>query len=48
MKWIDDRAHEEEADGSLQIMYSIDGEHGLEEEELTHFGGISGLTPRPN
>ena len=45
MKWIDDRAHEEEADGSLQIMYSIDGRHGLEEEELTHFEGYQGSRP---
>jgi GH15 family glucan-1,4-alpha-glucosidase len=45
MKWIDDRAHEEEADGSLQIMYSVDGKHELDEEELTHLEGYKGSRP---
>jgi GH15 family glucan-1,4-alpha-glucosidase len=45
MRWIDDRAHEEEADGSLQIMYSIDGEHKLKEKELNHLEGYRGSRP---
>jgi pentatricopeptide repeat protein len=45
MNWIDARAHEGEADGSLQIMYSIDGKHELHEEELTHLEGYCGSRP---
>ena len=32
MKWIEARCHELEPDGSLQIMYGIDGRHELPEE----------------
>ena len=45
MKWIDQRTHEEEADGSLQIMYSIDGRHELREENLGHLEGYRGSRP---
>jgi len=45
MHWIDARAHEADADGSLQIMYSIDGKHQLQEQELTHLEGYKGSRP---
>jgi len=45
MKWIDARAHEEAADGSLQIMYGINGEHKLHEKKLTHLEGYRGSAP---
>ena len=45
MKWIDARSQEEGADGSLQIMYGINGEHELKEEELKHLEGYRGSAP---
>jgi len=45
MKWIYARAHEEKKDGSLQIMYGINGEHELIEEELKHLQGYKGSGP---
>jgi len=45
MKWIDARAHELGADGSLQIMYGIHGEHKLKEESLKHLEGYKGSNP---
>src|SRR5262249_50667253 len=45
MKWLDNRTHEEETDGSLQIMYSVDGRHELEEKELAHLEGYKGSRP---
>jgi GH15 family glucan-1,4-alpha-glucosidase len=41
MRWIGARAGELNPDGSLQIMYGIDGRHDLTEEILPHFEGIS-------
>ncbi|UCF68442.1 MAG: glycoside hydrolase family 15 protein [Acidobacteriota bacterium] len=45
MSWIDARCHELEPDGSLQIMYGIDGRHELTEETLDHFEGYQGSRP---
>jgi GH15 family glucan-1,4-alpha-glucosidase len=45
MDWIDARAHELDPDGSLQVMYSIDGRHTLEEETLDHLEGYRGSGP---
>ncbi|NIR49038.1 glycoside hydrolase family 15 protein [candidate division KSB1 bacterium] len=45
MNWIEGRCHELKADGSLQIMYGIDGRHELLEETLDHFEGYKGSQP---
>jgi GH15 family glucan-1,4-alpha-glucosidase len=45
MKWLEARCHELEPDGSLQIMYGIDGRHTLTEEFLTHLEGYKGSRP---
>lgn len=45
MNWLEARAHEPSADGSLQIMYGIDGRHTLTEEHLTHLDGYKGSRP---
>jgi len=45
MHWIDERCHELEKDGSLQIMYGIDGRHQLTEELLDHLEGYRGSAP---
>ncbi len=45
MQWLDARCHEREADGSLQIMYAIDGRHRLTEEVLPHLEGYRGSHP---
>jgi GH15 family glucan-1,4-alpha-glucosidase len=45
MKWIEARCHELEPDGSLQIMYGIDGRHELPEETLAHFEGYRKTSP---
>lgn len=44
-KWLDQRCHELEPDGSLQVMYGIDGRHKLDEEELSHLEGYRGSRP---
>ena len=46
MKWVEARCAELEPDGSLQIMYGLDGRHELPEEELPHLDGYLGLAPR--
>jgi len=38
-RWIEQRCHELHPDGSLQIMYGIDGRHELHEKELSHLSG---------
>ncbi len=43
--WIEQRCEELEADGSLQIMYRIDGRHELIEESLDHFRGFRESRP---
>lgn len=39
MKWLEARCHERGEDGTLQIMYAIDGGHELTEATLPHFEG---------
>ena len=45
MKFIEARAHEPNPDGSLQVMYGIDGRHQLTEENLWHLEGYKGSSP---
>jgi GH15 family glucan-1,4-alpha-glucosidase len=45
MRWIEGRCAELEPDGSLQILYGIDGRHDTPEEELGHLAGY--LDSRP-
>ena len=45
MRWIEERCHELNPDGSLQIMYGVDGRHELTEERLDHLEGYKGSRP---
>jgi GH15 family glucan-1,4-alpha-glucosidase len=45
IQWLEARCHELNPDGSLQIMYGIDGEHALTEETLDHLEGYRGSRP---
>jgi GH15 family glucan-1,4-alpha-glucosidase len=45
MDWVEARCHELDPDGSLQIMYGIDGRHTLVEENLDHLDGYRGSRP---
>jgi GH15 family glucan-1,4-alpha-glucosidase len=45
MDWLEARCRELEPDGSLQIMYGIDGRHELGEETLDHLEGYRGSGP---
>jgi GH15 family glucan-1,4-alpha-glucosidase len=45
MRWVEARCEELEPDGSLQIMYGIDGRHELGEENLAHLEGYMGSAP---
>ena len=45
MAWIEARTHELNSDGSLQIMYGLDGRHELTEQELNHLDGYRGSRP---
>ena len=45
MNWLDQRCHEMEPDGALQVIYGIDGRHELPEEELNHLDGYMGSRP---
>ena len=45
MHWLEARCHELNPDGSLQIMYGIDGRHTLHEETLSHLDGYKGSRP---
>ncbi len=45
MNWLEARAHELNPDGSMQIMYGIDGRHTLTEETLDHLDGYKGSRP---
>src|SRR5262245_10705705 len=45
MTWIEARCREIEPDGTLQIMYGIDGRHDLSEEVLAHVEGYCGSSP---
>jgi len=45
MHWIEERCGELNPDGSLQIMYGIDGRHDLTESILDHFEGYRKSSP---
>ncbi len=45
MSWIEARTHELNPDGSLQIMYALDGHHDLTEQTLDHLDGYMGSKP---
>ena len=45
MDWLEARCHERNEDGSLQIVYGIDGRKNLNEEELDHLEGYRGSRP---
>lgn len=45
MTWLEARCHEIEPDGSLRIMYGVDGRHDLPEETLDHLEGYRGSRP---
>lgn len=45
MQWLEARTGEAEADGSLQIVYGIDGRHDLDEVVLDHLDGYRGSRP---
>jgi GH15 family glucan-1,4-alpha-glucosidase len=45
MRWLWARVQETERDGSLQLMYSIDGRHDLAEQTLDHLEGHRGSRP---
>jgi GH15 family glucan-1,4-alpha-glucosidase len=45
MNWIEARCGELNPDGSLQVMYGVDGRHDLREEELPHLDGYRGSRP---
>ncbi|GJL67150.1 MAG: glucoamylase [Nitrospirales bacterium] len=45
MHWLEARCHELSPEGSLQIMYGIDGRHTLTEESLDHLDGYKGSKP---
>ena len=45
MDWIEARCGELGADGSLQVMYGIDGRHHLPEETLPHWSGYAQSRP---
>jgi GH15 family glucan-1,4-alpha-glucosidase len=44
-EFLRERIEEPESDGSLQIMYGIDGRHELSEETLDHLDGYRGSRP---
>jgi GH15 family glucan-1,4-alpha-glucosidase len=45
MGWLEARCHELEPDGSLQIMYGVDGRHDVSESTLDHLEGYRGSGP---
>jgi GH15 family glucan-1,4-alpha-glucosidase len=45
MRWIEARCGELAPDGSLQVMYRIDGRHDIPEEILPHWSGHNGARP---
>jgi GH15 family glucan-1,4-alpha-glucosidase len=45
MRWMMARCEELEPDGSLQIMYGIDGRHAIDEATLPHLEGYMGSRP---
>jgi GH15 family glucan-1,4-alpha-glucosidase len=45
MRWLEERIGALEPDGSLQVMYGLDGRHKLPEEILGHLEGYKKSTP---
>src|SRR5579872_574161 len=45
MSFLDARCHEMAPDGSLQVVYGIDGRHNLDEVTLDHLEGYRGSRP---
>ena len=45
MNFVEARCRELDKDGSLQVMYGIDGRHDLTEEKLDHLEGYRGSRP---
>ena len=45
MGWLEDRCYRPKPDGSLQLMYGIDGRSDLTEETLDHLEGYRGSRP---
>lgn len=45
MRWIEDRCNDLNPDGSLQIMYGLNGRKDLVEHELHHLEGYKGSNP---
>ena len=45
MQWLEARAGEVKAVGTLQIVYGIDGRHNLTEQTLDHLDGYRGSRP---
>jgi GH15 family glucan-1,4-alpha-glucosidase len=45
VSFLDARCHEMKPNGSLQVMYGIDGRHKLTERTLDHLEGYRGLKP---
>ena len=45
MAWIEECTHQLNADGSIQLMYGIDGRRDLKEETLEHLDGYRGSKP---
>jgi len=45
MEWILDRCRQADPDGSLQLMYGIDGRREIPETTLDHFDGYKGSRP---
>ncbi len=45
MRWVEECTHELNPDGSMQIMYGIDGRRDLTEEVLDHLDGYKGSRP---
>ena len=45
MDWLNARCHELNLDGSLQLVYGIDGRRNLAEQELNHLDGHRGSRP---
>jgi GH15 family glucan-1,4-alpha-glucosidase len=45
MRWLEQRCHERNPDGGLQIMYGLHGEHDLPEITLDHLSGYQNSRP---
>ncbi|HSB68579.1 MAG TPA: glycoside hydrolase family 15 protein [Candidatus Methylomirabilis sp.] len=45
MDWLQARSRELQPDGSLQVMYGIDGRHELAEQVVPHLEGYRGMGP---